>query len=209
MWVHFVGAFCGCILWVHFVGAVCGCILWVHFVGAVWWGGGRGLGGRRDTGGCCPRPACPPDRPLGCCAPWLQVADKATKVAALTDVLSVYGAGGKAIVFTNTKMMADEVAAAINRNQVGAAGGCRGWGGLRVARAAADLATRRGRPAEGGAAPLPLSGRRSPPPPSPPQPAARRGPARRRPPGGAREGAAALPRRRVQRHGGHRCGGTR
>lgn len=44
-----------------------------------------------------------------------------TKLAALGDVLSVHAAGGKAIVFTKTKMGADEVAAAINRSQVGAA----------------------------------------------------------------------------------------
>lgn len=41
----------------------------------------------------------------------------------LNDVLSVYGAGGKAIVFTKTKVGADEVAAAVSQAQVG-------WGGL-------------------------------------------------------------------------------
>jgi superfamily II DNA or RNA helicase len=40
------------------------------------------------------------------------------KKQALLDLLSVYAAGGKAIVFTRTKMGADEVAAAISQQQV-------------------------------------------------------------------------------------------
>lgn len=39
------------------------------------------------------------------------------KKQALVDILSVYAAGGKAIVFTRTKMGADEVAAAISQQQ--------------------------------------------------------------------------------------------
>lgn len=40
------------------------------------------------------------------------------KRQALLDLLSVYAAGGKAIVFTRTKMGADEVAAVISQQQV-------------------------------------------------------------------------------------------
>lgn len=39
------------------------------------------------------------------------------KKQALLDLLSVYAAGGKAIVFTRTKMGADEVSAAISQQQ--------------------------------------------------------------------------------------------
>jgi len=51
------------------------------------------------------------------CMSVMQVAFN-EKRQALLDLLSVYAAGGKAIVFTRTKMGADEVAAAISQQQV-------------------------------------------------------------------------------------------
>lgn len=49
-------------------------------------------------------------RPLG-----VQIAPEARRQV-LVDLLSVYSAGGKAIVFTQTKRECDELTAAISRN---------------------------------------------------------------------------------------------
>ncbi len=55
---------------------------------------------------------------LCCLWCWLMQVNYSEKKQALLDLLSVYAAGGKAIVFTRTKMGADEVAAAISQQQV-------------------------------------------------------------------------------------------
>lgn len=58
------------------------------------------------------------DRPVyGVLATLCMQVHHSEKKQALLDLLSVYAAGGKAIVFTRTKMGADEVAAAISQQQ--------------------------------------------------------------------------------------------
>jgi ATP-dependent RNA helicase DDX21 len=51
------------------------------------------------------------------CCPCFRQVNNHEKRQALVDLLSVYAAGGKAIIFTRTKMGADEVAAAIAQQQ--------------------------------------------------------------------------------------------
>ena len=42
--------------------------------------------------------------------------EQAEKQNALLDIITLYGQGGKAIVFVNTKARAEEVCEAVNRN---------------------------------------------------------------------------------------------